>query len=162
MTDSSTPSVNVFSTGLGPCMFFSVVLFSLRNENSFGVKMNPEVYALDLARRLTQAEAGHFRAQRDTVFLDGAAEGAAHLQVIDAGSGRTEQVVQALRRAQVSPLVPVIVGRRFSKNALAELNSADANYMDDRHLKVRLRAPDMLIRLQDQVAPPAACRCSGF
>ncbi|MBE0418142.1 MAG: hypothetical protein IBX63_10290, partial [Coriobacteriia bacterium] len=116
--------------------------------------MKTEAYTIELARRLTQAEAGFFRAQGEIVTLDGAADDAGRLQIIDAGSGRTEQVIRALRRAQSTPLLAVIAGRRFSQNALAELNAADANYMDDRHLRVRLRTPNMLIRLQDEAPPP--------
>lgn len=128
--------------------------------------MNAEAYALELARRLAQAEAGPFRAQGDTVTLDGVHDDTGRLQVIDAGSGRTEQVIQALRRSQTSPLVHVIAGRRFSQNALAELNAAEANYMDDRHLRVRLLTPNMLIRLQNESAlpqerPAKALRLSG-
>jgi len=116
--------------------------------------MDTGVYAQELARRLAEAEAGRFRALGDTVRLEGVAEGDGSLQVVSAGSGRTEQVVQALRRARASPVVPVIVGRRFSQSAIAELNRADANYMDDRNLRIRLRAPAMLIRLQDEATPP--------
>lgn len=127
--------------------------------------MDAEAYAAELARRLTQAEAGRFRAQGETVVLDGSDE-ASRLQVIDARSGRTEQVIEALRRAQASPLVPVIAGRRFGQHALAELNAAEANYMDDRHLRVRLLTPNMLVRLQDQTPTPQehpakALRLSG-
>lgn len=128
--------------------------------------MDTAAYAQELARRLTQADAGAFRAVGDTVLLEGVAEGEGVLQVVSAGSGRTEQVMQALRRAGVMPTLPVIVGRRFSQNALAELNRADANYMDDRLLRIRLHAPAMLIRLQNEAAPPAeapekALRLSG-
>lgn len=133
---------------------FSIVLFSVRIENIAGVKMNAEAYALELANRLTQSEAGPFRASGDTVLLDGAVDDTARIQIIDVGSGRTEQVIQALRRAQVSSHVPLIAGRRFSQRALAELNAADANYMDDRHLRVRLPSPSILIRLQNEAPPP--------
>lgn len=115
--------------------------------------MNAEVHAAELARRLMEAEAGCFRAHGDTVLLDGAADGEGRLQIVDAGAGRTEQVAQALRQAQAMPPVPVIAGRHFSRKALMELNAADASYMDDRHLKVRLQAPRMLIRLQEEGAP---------
>lgn len=129
--------------------------------------MRTNTQALELARRLTQAEAGDFLAQGDTVVLGGARDGGTHLQVIDAGSGRTEQVIQALQRSKSAETpVPVIVGRRFSGRALDELNAADANYMDDRHLKVRLLKPPMLIRLQDDIGlpqerPATAVRLSG-
>jgi hypothetical protein len=145
---------------------FTVVLFSLRSENGAGVKMNAEAQAMELAERLTRSGAGQFHSRRDVVILDGVSEGADQLQVTDAGSGRTEQVIQALRRAQASPFVSVIVGRRFSQHALVELSAAEANYMDDRHLRVRLLTPNMLIRLQGEVAPPQersakALRLSG-
>jgi hypothetical protein len=130
------------------------VLFSLRSENDDGVKMSAKAHAIELARRLAQAEAGRFRAQGETVILDDAADHTGRLQVIDAGSGRTEQVRQALRRAQAPPLVSVIAGRHFSQQALAELNAAEANYVDDRHLRVRLLVPSMLIRLQYEIPPP--------
>lgn len=128
--------------------------------------MDTDTYAQELARRLTQADAGLFRAVGDTVLLEGVAEGESALQVVNAGSGRTEQVMQALRRAEALPALPVIVGRRFSQNAIAELNQADANYMDDRHLRIRLHTPAMLIRLQNEGAPPTeapkkALRLSG-
>ena len=116
--------------------------------------MNTETYALELARRLTQAEAGSFHAHGETVALDSGPSNAETLQVIDAGSGRTEQTMRALRHSQTMSLVPVIVGRHFSEMALAELNSASANYMDDRHLNVRLLVPSMLVRLHDEVGPP--------
>lgn len=115
--------------------------------------MNTETYALELARRLTQAEAGSFHAHGDTVALDSSPSNAGTLQIIDAGSGRTEQTMQALRHSQSSALTPVIVGRHFSQRARDELDSADANYMDDRYLRVRLHSPSMLIRLQDEAAP---------
>ncbi len=117
--------------------------------------MDTAAYAQELARRLTQAGAGNFHALGETVLLDGIAEGEKVLRVVSAGSGRTEQVMQALRRAESSLAPPVIVGRRFSEKAIAELNQADANYMDDRNLKIRLSAPAMLIRLQDEATPPA-------
>lgn len=116
--------------------------------------MNAEAYAIELARRLTQAEAGRFRAQGEVVTLDDAVDDTGRIQVVDAGSGRTEQVIQALRRAQALPSLSVIAGRRFSQRALAELNAAEANYMDDRHLRVRLLVPNMLIRLQDESKRP--------
>lgn len=127
--------------------------------------MNTEAHAAELARRLAEAGAGRFRAQGDIVSLAGTGD-AGWLQVIDAGSGRTEQVVQALRRAQASAFVTVVAGRHFSAPALTELTAADANYMDDRHLMVRLRTPAMLVRLQDEsqprFAPPkSALRLSG-
>jgi len=127
--------------------------------------MNAEAHAAELARRLAEAGAGRFHSQGDIVVLAGTGD-AGWLQVIDAGSGRTEQVVQALRRAQASAFVPVVAGRHFSAPALAELNSVDADYMDDRHLMVRLRSPRMLVRLQDEarprLAPPlSAARLSG-
>lgn len=127
--------------------------------------MNAEAQAVELARRLSEAGAGRFHAQGDIVVLAGAGD-AGWLKVIDAGSGRTEQVVQALRRAHASAFVPVVVGRRFSAPALAELTSVDANYMDDRHLMVRLHAPALLVRLQvesqPRVAPPkSALRLGG-
>ena len=115
--------------------------------------MKEEANAQELARRLTQAKAGSFRAAGDTVALETSLDRAAALQVVDAGSGRTEQVLQAMRRSQAAALTPVIVGRRFSRLALEELDSADVNYMDDRHLRVRLQSPDMLIRLRDADAP---------
>ena len=115
--------------------------------------MEAQANALELARRLTQAKAGSFRATGDTVALDTSLDRAAALQVIDAGAGRTEQVSQAMRRAQATVLTPVIVGRHFTWRALEELDSADANYMDDRHLRVRLQTPGMLIRLHDAAAP---------
>ena len=59
-------------------------LFSLRNENVLGVKMNAEAYAIELARRLTQAEAGRFRAQGETVTLDDAVDDTGRIQVVDA------------------------------------------------------------------------------
>ena len=128
--------------------------------------MNTVTYAQELAHRLTQAAAGRFRAEGDTVVLDGVADGAGRLQVIDAGGGRIAQVAHALRRARESEFVSVVVGRHFGQKALDELNSADANYMDDRHLKIRLRTPDMFIRLQDEAArpqeqKPKALRLSG-
>ncbi|MDZ4169689.1 MAG: hypothetical protein U1E26_08550 [Coriobacteriia bacterium] len=116
--------------------------------------MNTNAHADELAHRLTQAEAGRFRAQGDTVILDGAVGDTGRIQVIDAGSGRTQQTMQALRRTRESPHVPLIAGRHFSEHALAELNSADANYMDDRHLRVRLLTPNILIRLQEQAPTP--------
>lgn len=115
--------------------------------------MNTTAYAVELARRLTEAGAGQFHAHGKAVVLDGAQESANSLEVIDAGSGRTEQVIQALLRSRASLGVPVVVGRHFSQKALEALNSADANYMDDRHLKVRLREPGMLVRLQDEAGP---------
>lgn len=115
--------------------------------------MNAEAYALELARRLTQAEVGRFHAQGDRVSFDGVTVADGQLQVIDAGSGRTEQVVQALLRSRMSVAVPVVVGRRFSESALAALSAADVNYMDDRQLKVRLSTPDMLVRLVDEASP---------
>jgi len=128
--------------------------------------MDTEAYALDLAHRLVQAGAGRFHALGDTVFLEGVAEGEGALQVISAGSGRTEQVVQALLRAPMLPGVPVIVGKRFSQNAIAELDRVDANYMDDRHLRIRLRTPAMLVHLQNEpqqaaAAPVKVLRLSG-
>jgi hypothetical protein len=117
------------------------------------MKMEAQANALELARRLTQAKAGSFRAVGDAVALETSRNPAAALQVIDAGSGRTEQVMKALRRLQVTALVPVIVGHHFSRQALEELDSADANYMDDRHLRVRLQSPAMLIRLHDAAVP---------
>lgn len=128
--------------------------------------MNTEAHAQELARRLTQAKAGFFQADGDTVALDAAPGRATALQVVDAGSGRTEQVLQALRRAQATALIPVIVSRHFGRQALEELDCADANYMDDRHLRVRLKSPDMLVRLQDAAAPrqersKGALRLSG-
>jgi len=117
--------------------------------------MSAEVHADELARRLTEAGAGRFHAQGDIVVLSGSGD-AGWLQVVDAGSGRTEQVVQALRRAKASAFVPVVAGRHFSAPALAELSSAAANYMDDRHLMVRLRTPGMLVRLQDEAQPRPA------
>ncbi len=128
--------------------------------------MKAETNARELARRLTQAKVGSFRAAGDTVALDTSIDRAAALQVVGAGSGRIEQVLQALRRSQTATLTPVIVGRHFSRQALEELDSADANYMDDRHLRVRLKSPDMLVRLQDAAAPrqersKSALRLSG-
>lgn len=123
--------------------------------------MNTEGHAAELARRLTEAGAGRFHAQGDIVVLTGTGE-AGWLQVIEAGSGRTEQVLQALRRAQASAFVPVIVGRHFSMPALAELSSAAANYMDDRHLMVRLRTPGMLVRLLDEAKPRLAPAVSAL
>lgn len=117
--------------------------------------MSAEVQAAELARRLTKAGAGRFHAEGDVAMLDGCGD-AGWLQVIDAGSGRTEQVVQALRRARASAFVPVIAGRHFSAPALGELNAAQTNYMDDRHLMVRLRTPAMLVRLQDAAQPRLA------
>jgi hypothetical protein len=127
--------------------------------------MKAEVHAMELARRLTEAGAGRFHPKGDIVALAGTGD-AEGLQVIDAGSGRTEQVVQALRRARTSAFVPVIAGRHFSAPALAELNALDANYMDDRHLMVRLRTPAMLVRLQGEAQPRleppmSALRLSG-
>lgn len=110
--------------------------------------MNAETNSTELARRLTEAGAGAFHPHADAVTLDDNGD-VTYLQIIDAGSGRTEQVIQALRRARQTAHVPVIVGRRFSAAALAELDDAQANYMDDRNLKVRLLTPHMLIRLQD-------------
>ncbi len=115
--------------------------------------MKADAQAQELARRLTQAKAGSFRAAGDTVALETSPDRAAALQVVDAGSGRTEQVLQALRRSQAAALIPVIVSRHFGRQALEELDSADANYMDDRHLRVRLQSPDMLIRLHDAAVP---------
>lgn len=128
--------------------------------------MDTDTYAQELARRLTQADAGPFRAVGDTVLLEGVAEGEGALQVVSAGSGRTEQVIRALHRAGETLLTPVIVGRHFSQSAIAELTRADANYMDDRHLRVRLRTPAMLIHLQGEAPPPTrtspgALRLSG-
>ncbi len=116
--------------------------------------MDAETQALELARRLTQTEVARFRAVGDTVDLDGEYGYHVPLQVIDAGSGRTEQVELALGRSKTLSDVPVIVGRHFSKNALAELNAAEANYMDDRNIRVRLMTPNILIRLQDEAEPP--------
>ncbi|MGV8083996.1 MAG: hypothetical protein AB2L09_10250 [Coriobacteriia bacterium] len=116
--------------------------------------MDTEAHALELARRLNQAETDRFRAQGYTVVLIGDPDSQDRLQIVDAGSGRTEQVVQALRRSQASSVVPVIVGRHFSQKALAELESAGMNYMDDRHLKVRLHTPSLLIWLRDEARPP--------
>jgi hypothetical protein len=128
--------------------------------------MKAETNAQELARRLTQAKVGSFRAAGDTVALDMSIDRAAALQVVGAGSGRIEQVLQALRRSQTATLTPVIVARHFGRQALEELDSADANYMDDRHLRVRLKSPDMLVRLQDAAAPrqersKSALRLSG-
>lgn len=130
------------------------------------MKMKAEASALELARRLTQAKAGSFRATGDTVALDTFLDRAAALQVIDAGAGRTEQVSQALHRARAAVLIPVIVGRHFTRRALEELDCAGANYMDDRRLRVRLQSPDMLIHLHDAAVPrqergKAALRLSG-
>lgn len=116
--------------------------------------MDAETHALELARRLTQTEVARFRAVGDTVDLDGDYDYHVPLQVVDAGSGRTEQVELALGRSKASSGVPVIVGRHFSQKALAELNAAEANYMDDRHIRVRLMTPSILIRLQDDAEPP--------
>lgn len=123
--------------------------------------MNTEAQAVELARRLSEAGAGRFHARGDIVVLAGAGD-AGWLQVIDAGAGRTEQVVQALRRAHASAFVPVVVGRRFSAPALAELTSVDANYMDDRHLMVRLHAPALLVRLQVEAQPRVAPQKSAL
>ncbi len=123
--------------------------------------MDTEAHAQDLARRLNKAEVGVFRAQGEEVLLDDVPQGN-RLRVIAVGSGRTEQVLAALHRAQSATRVPVIVGRRFSNRALDELNAADANYMDDRHLKVRLITPPMLIRLQDDAAPREKGPAPGF
>lgn len=128
--------------------------------------MKAEAHAQELARRLIQAKAGSFHADGDIVAPDATPDRATALQVIDAGSGRTEQVLQALRRAQATTLIPVIVSRHFGRQAIEELDGADANYMDDRHLRVRLKSPDMLVRLQDAVAPrqersKSALRLSG-
>jgi DNA-binding MarR family transcriptional regulator len=130
------------------------------------MKMNAEGSAQELARRLTRAKAGSFRAAGDTVTLATATDQAGVLQVIDAGAGRTEQVLQALHRGQEAALIPVIVGRHFTRQALEELDAADANYMDDRHLRVRLQSPDILVHLHDATVPrqersKAALRLSG-
>lgn len=124
--------------------------------------MNAEELATELARRLTQSEAGVFRAHAGVVVLDPEPLHAERLQVIDAGTGRTEQVAKALIGLSSADPVPVIVGRHFSQNALKQLNDADANYMDDRHLRVRLRSPSMLIRLQDDAVPPQARAAAGL
>lgn len=124
--------------------------------------MDTETYAQELARRLVRADAGSFRARGDTVTLYSGADSAGTLQIIDAGSGRTEQVVQALRRSQASPFVPVVVGRHFSEKALAELNSVEASYMDDRHLKVRLLAPSLLVHLQEEAGPSPQRRTNSL
>ena len=114
--------------------------------------MDTEFYAQELARRLNEADAVRFRAVRDTVILDGAGYYKA-LRVVDAGSGRTEQVERAIVRAAEWAETPVIVGRRFSGAALRVLDSAGANYMDDRHIRVRMMTPDILIRLTDAAEP---------
>ncbi len=116
--------------------------------------MDSEIQALELARRLTQTEVARFRAVGDTVVLDGDYDYHIPLQVVDAGSGRTEQVELALGRSKASSGVPVIVGRHFSQKALAALNAAEANYMDDRHIRVRLMTPSILIRLRDEAELP--------
>lgn len=115
--------------------------------------MDTEIYALELARRLTRTEVARFRAAGDTVGLDGDYDYHVPLRVIGAGSGRAEQVERALERSKTSSGVPVIVGRHFGQKTLAALNAADANYMDDRHLRVRLMTPSILIRLQGEVEP---------
>jgi hypothetical protein len=115
--------------------------------------MTAQAHAVELARRLTEAKVGRFRAHGDLVVLDDAPGDAGHLLVIDAGSGRTEQVAKALQRAQAAPHVAVIAARHFSRGALAALDVNAANYMDDRNLHVRLLAPPMLVRLEYEAAP---------
>jgi hypothetical protein len=115
--------------------------------------METQVYAQELARRLNRADVARFRADGDTVLFDGDYDYQVPLNLVDAGSGRREQVERALDRAKLRPHLPVIVGRHFSSAALGVLNAAGANYMDDRHLRVRLLAPSILIRLQDEAEP---------
>ncbi len=115
--------------------------------------MEMQVYAQELARRLSRTDVAQFRAEGDKVILGGAHDFQVPLIPVDAGAGRREQVDRALDRAKTLPHVPVIVGRHFSQSAIHQLNSSDANYMDDRHLRVRLLAPSILIRLQDEAEP---------
>jgi hypothetical protein len=114
--------------------------------------MNAGFYAQELARRLNETDVARFRAAEETVILDGPGF-YKPLRVVDAGSGRTEQVERAMAQAAAWSETPVVVGRHFSGAALRVLDSAGANYMDDRHIRVRMMTPDILIRLTDAAEP---------
>jgi len=114
--------------------------------------MTNEPFAQELARRLNETDVARFRADGDKVILDGA-DYYVPLVVVAAGAGRTEQVERAMRLARDLAHTPVIVGRHFSGAALKILDAAAFNYMDDRHLRVRTRTPDILIRLTDAAEP---------
>ena len=115
--------------------------------------MDTEILAEELARRLNRAEVALFRAEGDKVVLDGDYGFHVPLVVADAGSGRAEQVRSALARAGELADVPVIVGRHFGRPSLDALSAADANYMDDRSLRVRLKTPSILVALVGDVEP---------
>jgi hypothetical protein len=121
--------------------------------------MRVEALAADLVDRLNRIGLTAYYAGKGRVIIKADEEARCSITVIDAGAGRTEQVLKALSAELSIPGLGIIVARRFTKRALEALEAADANYMDDGILRLKITQPPIFVRVQEQpprkVIPPA-------
>ena len=104
--------------------------------------------AQELARRLNAIGLGRFAAQDSQVIRPDVGL-FVPLTLVSAGRGRPYEVEQAIHRAKDID-APVLFAESFWPGGLELLARADANYIDDTRLHIRLLAPDMMVHVVDE------------